>query len=305
MASYVVTADDREWFARCRRAWNLGALARRGLEAPRTPSPRRRLEQAVRDALAVHYFPGMWEWDRAIVRPLVLAAAERSGGTRRAAVVLDAFAAWARPVDTFTPLRVEADVDVRVPDPGQPERDLAAPDGAPVIYRDRLPLVVVDPEERTWVGLHRIVDSFAERDELALDERAVMACWAWEQTELATGVEGVVYTEVRLDPLAFRRTAVPHSRVEKAAAAFRLGRAVEEMLDPELPVEPTPAWAHCSVCAFRAPCIAMNCGYDAVPLLAPFRRRPADELEEGRLGGVSWGLGRGAAPPHFRTSSPR
>ena len=53
--SFVVTAEDREWYARCRRAWNLGALARRGLESPDAPSPRRRVERALRDGLAVHY----------------------------------------------------------------------------------------------------------------------------------------------------------------------------------------------------------------------------------------------------------
>ena len=65
-------------------------------------------------------------------------------------------------------------------------------------------------------------------------------------------------------------------------------------------VDPTPAWAHCRVCGIRAPCIAMNRGDDVAGMLArEYRARPPDELEEGRLGGVSWGMGRGAAPPRL------
>jgi hypothetical protein len=44
----------------------------------------------------------------------------------------------------------------------------------------------------------------------------------------------------------------------------------------------------------------LNRGEDASDLLAEcYRERPPDQLEEGRLGGISWGMGRGAAPPHF------
>ena|GEM_PF-5437789 len=36
------------------------------------------LDRAVRDGLAVYYFPGRWEWDRAVVRPLAFAALEKT-----------------------------------------------------------------------------------------------------------------------------------------------------------------------------------------------------------------------------------
>ena len=48
MAQYVVTADDRSWFGRCRRAWDLGAVARRSLEPVVTPVPER-TERAIRE----------------------------------------------------------------------------------------------------------------------------------------------------------------------------------------------------------------------------------------------------------------
>jgi hypothetical protein len=64
--AYRFTPADRAAFKRCRRQWDFGARERRNLEpaeAAGTPG----LEQAVRDALAVYYFPGMWDWQRSEV----------------------------------------------------------------------------------------------------------------------------------------------------------------------------------------------------------------------------------------------
>jgi hypothetical protein len=257
------------------------------------------MERSVRDALAVHYFPGMWTWDRRVVAPLVRAAYERGGGSGEGVTLVDAFLEWAPAHDRFTPLRTEADIDVFVPHPERPETNLAARDGAPVRYRDRVALVVLDDDDRCWIGTHRLVTEFASDDELRLDERELTACWAWEQDHLGMHVSGTQYTELRVAPPAIRRTVVARSATEQAHAARRLGLQVRAMVDAD-EVEPTPQWAHCRACAFRAPCIAMNRGDDPAPLLArDYRSRPADRLEEGRLGGVSWGMGRGAAPPRF------
>jgi hypothetical protein len=295
---FVVTADDREWFARCRRAWDLGALARRSLE-PAAPRPRRSTAQGARDALAVHYFPGMWTWDRGVVDPLVRAAYERGGGGAEGMPLVDTFLEWAPAHDRFTPVRTEADIEVFVPHPERPETNLATRDGSPVRYRDRAALVVVDEDERCWIGAHRLVVEFASDDELRLDEREVTACWAWQQDHLGMHVSGTLYTELRVEPPAIRRTVVARSRTEQERAARRLALQVRAMVEVDA-VEPTPRWEHCRACAFRAPCIAMNRGDDPSALFArDYRPRPADQLEEGRLGGVSWGMGRGAAPPRF------
>jgi hypothetical protein len=297
--SYVVTAADREWFARCHRAWDFSALGRRALE-PVGPQPAQDpLTSAIAAALAVHYFPGMWLWSRDIVERLVVAAYERSGGPEEGRGVLAAFQRWSPTVDGFTPVRVEADVDVSVPDPTRPGHDLATPHGDRVRYRDRVALVLIDDDERVWLGDHRLVDDFADPDDLVLDERLVTACWAWEQVELHAPVAGVQLTELRRDGRC-RRTVIAHTTTEKRSAAGRLGRAVLAMLDPRLALDPTPSWAHCASCTFRAPCLALNRGEDAELLLAAgYRRRPPDVLEEGRLGGTTWGMGRGAAPPHL------
>jgi hypothetical protein len=299
VANFVVTADDRDWFARCRRAWDLGARARRSLE-PAGPTPTPTLERAVRDALAVHYFPGMWTWDRSVVEPLVRAAFGRGGGGPAGRELIDAFLDWAPHHDRFTPLRTESDIEVNVPDPDRPDADLASFDGSAVRYRDRVALVLIDEDERYWIGEHRLVSDFSTDDELRLDERAVTGCWAWEQDHLGMHISGTQYTELRVEPIAFRRTVIARSRAEQHGAARRLGFQARAMAGASPTVEPTPAWAHCRECAFRAPCIAMNRGDDASGLLARnYRSRPPDDLEEGRLGGVSWGLGRGAAPPRF------
>ncbi len=100
------------------------------------------MDQALRAALAVHYFPGMWSWSRSIVDPLVVAAYEREGGPPVGRDLLARFQRWSEPVDRFTPVRVEADLDVPVPDPSRPGHDLSTPSGQRVRYRDRLPLVL-------------------------------------------------------------------------------------------------------------------------------------------------------------------
>jgi hypothetical protein len=300
VAQYVVTPEDRAWFERCRRAWDLGALGRQGLELATPAVEPAGAVPALRDALAVHYFPGMWAWERSIVEPLVLAAFDRRHGPDRARSVLERFQQWALDHDLFTPLRVEVDVDVRVPDPTRADEELVARRGRAVHYRDRIDAVVADDDDRHWIGQHRVVAAFAPEDELVLDERGVLACWAWERFQLAETVEGTMYTELQLDPPAFRRTTIARTRAEKDDAAARLGWAVLEMLHPDLVIQPTPAWTHCATCAFRTPCIAMNRGGPAEALLrVGYRERPPDVLEEGRLGGVSWGLGRGAAPPRL------
>jgi len=71
------------------------------------------------------------------------------------------------------------------------------------------------------------------------------------------------------------------------------------MTDDGLALFPHPTRANCSQCDFRAPCIAMNEGADADALLDAGYRERGPDLVEGRLGGVSWSMNRGAAPPRF------
>src|SRR2546423_2785109 len=139
--SEIIRAYERTAFKRCRRAWDFGSRSRQNYE-PLVPAKAFDLEQAVHDALALWYFPGMWEWDRTLVRGFALEGFHKS--MRRQ---LDAYAAvadvseaqdeewqaqvgagvrlleryfvWAPPVDAFPPGRVGADFPANVPAPAE------------------------------------------------------------------------------------------------------------------------------------------------------------------------------------------
>ena len=179
----------------------------------------------------MHYFPGMWSWDRSIVRPLVLKAAGEP------AAFVERYVDWAERVDDFEPLRVEFDYDARVPDPSG-DGDVAAPDGRPVHYVGRVNALVIDTDRAHWLLIHR-VGPWSSPEVLQLDEEAVTAAWAWEHTFLDAKIHGALYNELTLDA-RFRRTRVRFSRDAIALAGEQLARETAEMLDPELAVYPTP-----------------------------------------------------------------
>jgi hypothetical protein len=303
----VITAADRQEFKRCRRAWDFGSRLRQGWEPDSDGAPVDRAA-AVRAALAIWYFPGMWEWGREIVRPLALEAHRRvaagwpAGYDKVAAAgeeLLGRYFDWAPEVDVFTPLRVETDVEVSIPDPTDPRRDLAGADGAAVHFADRVDLVVVDPFNAYWLVQHRLVDAWAAADALALDEVGAACCWAWGRSYLGMDIAGVIYNELRTDG-QFRRTQVPRGLAELERVRHKVGSEAFDMTRAGVAVYPSPSWDICSACAFRPPCMALNTGADAEAVLdAGYRRRPPAEVQEGRLGGATWSMGRGAAPPKF------
>lgn len=308
----VITAADRRAFKRCRRAWDFGSRLRQDWE-PDVELTELDAGDAVRAALAVWYFPGMWEWGRAIVRPLALEAYRRvvagwpaghEGIAGEGEALLGRYFEWAPEVDLFTPLRVETDVEVRVPDPTDPRRDLAAGDGAAVHYSDRVDLVVVDAFNTYWLVDHRIGDGWAPTDALVLDEAGAACCWAWGRSYLGMDIAGVIYNELRTDGDAadetFRRTPVRRGLAELEQARHKLGCEARDMTSTGLAVYPAPGWDVCSACMYRPPCIALDAGADAEALLETgYRRRPPVLVQEGRLGGATWSMGRGAAPPKF------
>jgi hypothetical protein len=137
--AYRFTPADREAFKRCRRQWDLGATERQHLE-PAEAAAAPDLELAVRDALAVYYFPGMWDWQRSVVLPLVLQGLARSLGDPAAAggelaagrALLERYFDWAPGVDRFSPVQVETRFEVNLPDPGGGDRELVLADGRPI-----------------------------------------------------------------------------------------------------------------------------------------------------------------------------
>ncbi len=164
------------------------------------------LSAAFKDALAVYYYPGTWDWQHQLKQSLVHKAMQRSlekaGALDHLAAgttFLDTYDAWAATVDDFAPVKIEHDVQALVPDPADPERGLLTPDGSGVMYTCRVDLLAVDGADEYWVVRHQIVDDWRPVQELLLDEEAAAACWAWEQDYMGMEIAGTIHNEIRID----------------------------------------------------------------------------------------------------------
>jgi hypothetical protein len=166
----------------------------------------------MRDALAVYYFPGMWDWERSIVLPLVRTALRDSFERQRVAgapvdparaaeagALLERYVEWAPEVDGYSPLRVEAEFEVDVLVTGSAEVGLVADDGSPIRYAGRVDAVVTDRSDAPWLVQHRVVSGEPPADaDLLRDEELLAACWAWEQFYQGMEVAGTVHNELRI-----------------------------------------------------------------------------------------------------------
>ncbi len=354
---FRIDPEQRARFKRCRRQWDFASPNRRGLEPVDTAG--RALPAALKDALAVYYYPGTWDWQHDLKHSLVHKAVERSlneagaGALIEAATaLLDCYDAWASTIDDFAPVKIDHDVAGLITDPAAPERGLLTPNGSGVVYACRVDLLAVDAADEYWVVRHQIVDDWQQPDALVRDEEAIAACWAWEQDYMGMEIVGTIHNEVRIDgPLdlparaaaegherqavaqhegsgggrsipqhqrvsalasrvdvasrvdqhtagPMRRTHIRRTRQEIAAVGGQL--AVEALdMASEPAIYPSPA-AHCSVCEFAAPCLALFEGADPESVLqARFRQRPVSARPKPRLGQATWGFGRGAAPPKW------
>jgi hypothetical protein len=371
----LLSHEERVAFKRCRRAWDYGARGRRNLEAIATvelPDP----DRVLRDALAVYYFPGMWDWSRAVVLPLVGQALDKSLAKQTARLgpdvppgvdaltattrqLLGAYMDWAPEVDRFSPVLVEVDYQADISDPDEPEEGLFTPAGEHLRYQGRVDLLAVDEHDAYWIVRHHVVKEWTPLDALLRDEETVTACWAWERFYIGMEIAGTVHNEMRLParPLSgdkerpaaepggrrggiaqhegsgggrsipqhrrlyaraaepiepeqvvhetgpyFRRTWIRRSRHEVAHAGRQVAREAGEIFAPEVAVYPSPSEAACGRCPFSAPCLALYEGripQASAILASSYRARSQDQLEEGRLGGVTWSVGRGAAPQRF------
>jgi hypothetical protein len=220
---YRISPDDRARFKRCRRQWDFASPHRRGLEPVAVTAPA--LPPALKDALAVYYYPGTWDWPHELKQSLVHKAAKRSldeadagHGLPTATALLDAYDAWASTIDDFAPVKVEHDVQGLLPDPHDPEQGLQTTDGSAVIYACRIDLLAVDAADEYWVVCHRIVDDWQDLEMLIRDEAAVAQCWAWEQEYLGMEISGTIHNELRLTgPLDLPPSdRVPASRVRQS-----------------------------------------------------------------------------------------
>ncbi|MFN2517454.1 MAG: hypothetical protein ABR604_00215 [Jatrophihabitantaceae bacterium] len=206
---YRVSARERAAFKRCRRQWDFGSIERQNLQAADPPTVD--LNRAVRDALAVYYYPGMWDWESHIVLPLVRKAFMRAIAAAPPSVqrttdldlgtdLLERYFTWAPSIDDFGPLKIETDVESLVPDISRPDQGLLAGDGRRVLYTERVALLAVDAADENWVVVHQVVPEWQDLESLLLDEAAVAACWAWEQTYLGMNIAGTIHNEILQSP---------------------------------------------------------------------------------------------------------
>jgi hypothetical protein len=180
------------------------------------------VERAVKDALAIYYFPGMWDWPRAVVLPLVTKGFERSmleqrnrsplggplsppeeqrwrkglGDGRR---LLDEYVTWAPSADRFGPVLVESEFVAPVASPVSDTDGLVTEAGDAVHYHGRIDGLVVDQFDAYWILRHRVVDRWTPIEQLRLDEESVAACWAWENFYLGMTITGTIDNEVRFE----------------------------------------------------------------------------------------------------------
>ena len=87
MVDYRITAEERTRFKRCRRQWDFASPHRRNLRSSGVVEPP--LLAALKDALAVYYYPGTWDWQHEVTQPLVHKALERSARAGNDVVLID------------------------------------------------------------------------------------------------------------------------------------------------------------------------------------------------------------------------
>jgi hypothetical protein len=199
---YRITAEDRAAFKRCRRQWDFASSRRRGLE-PAEPPESTSVSTAFKEALAVYYYPGTWDWQHQLKQSLVHKALQRAlrntDEIATATMLVDRYDEWAETVDDFAPVKIDHDVSALVRDPADPEQGLLTPDGTGVTYTCRVDLAAVDAADEYWMVGHRIVDDWSTVGELLFDEEMTAACWAWEQDYIGMEIAGTIHNEIRLD----------------------------------------------------------------------------------------------------------
>ena len=321
----TVTEAERASFLRSGRPWDVAAgmrpnirqNMRQNLEPANRPAAPD-LDRAIRDALAVYYFPGMWDWDNGVRLPLVGQELDRTltGEARdEARALLERYIRWAPNVDRFAPVLVETDFEATVLDPDGAAVVTAG--GEPIRYRGRIDLMAVDQHDAYWIVRHRLVDGdWPATEELIKDEEALAACWAWEQFYLGMAVTGTIYNELsrtcgRSRPWlrlgAARRAVRQHEPSGGGRSIPQHRRMYARAREPARvkPVEQRTGqgfrrtWRRHTAGDVAAAGLRLGADVAEMARSDGFWPRPADNQEEGRLGGRSWSMGRGAAPPRF------
>jgi hypothetical protein len=231
----IFTAADRRTFKQCRRAWDFGSGVRRNLEPIVSMEPLN-VDRSIRDALAVYYFPGMWDWSRAVVVPLVAQALDKAVASERerlgpelprsfetraeaARQLLDAYMEWSPTVERLAPVLVEVDYWADVPDPEREDSALCTSSGQAIRYQGRVDLLAVDEHDAYWIVRHRVVNEWTSLETLMRDEEALAACWAWGRYYIGMEISGTIHNEMCLPTHVVPDGGALHCAAENAGGA--------------------------------------------------------------------------------------
>ena len=289
------------------------AATERGISAPvpaRTCSPwSRRPTDPGRGrrslaALAVHYFPGMWTWDRSIVEPAGRGGLRPSRRARRRAAAagrLPALGPDGRRVHARS--GCSSTSTSPSPTPPSPTATSCADGGERVRYRDRVHLALLDDEdERCWLMSIAWSTTSPTATSSCSTSAGCSPAGRGSETELALPVAGMQYTELRVDPPGPEADGGPalahgHRRRRRAARPHGARHARRRRRSPTRRRRGPTAGA----AAFRNPCVR-HAARRGCRRAAGHRLRAADRPTTSRRvasAGVSWGMGRGAAPRRF------
>ncbi|HEX3425991.1 MAG TPA: hypothetical protein VHT30_07660 [Acidimicrobiales bacterium] len=218
----IVRPKELREYRRCRREWDLGSQIRRRY-APKLPSMDSVFDKAIRDALAVYYFPAMDDWNRAIVRPLTIKGFDRSMTEGRTAhdkwapltpeeeqeyedkvllgqVMLNNYFVWAAALDDFDSIFADHDIWAPIPNPDDPQHDLGTLDGRPMRYMGRMDQLICDPDDELWIVEHRVVrGDWTPNEELIDDDVMRSHCWHTQIAYPQMLIAGTVTNELRVD----------------------------------------------------------------------------------------------------------
>lgn len=220
--TFIIRPRELRKFQRCRRQWDFSSQVRRRY-ALKLPSVEWAFEKAIRDALAVYYFPAMDDWNRAIVRPLTVKGFDRSMQESRTAyekiepftaaeeqayaghleighAMLANYFVWAAALDDFDSIFADHDIWAPIPDPDQPICDLGTMDGRPIRYMGRMDQLIADPDDELWVVDHRVVrGDWTPNQELIDDEVLRSHCWHTQIAYPQMLIAGTITNELRVD----------------------------------------------------------------------------------------------------------
>lgn len=253
----VIRADELETFGQCRRAWDLGSLSRQRW-ASTAPFD---FLRAVREALAVYYFPAMDDWPRAIPRQLAMKGFVRSMHESRATgeavadmaeaqaqvrsfeehlevgkAMLANYFAWAgAEMDDFDSILADYEIWTPVPDPDQPGTEIGLAGSRPVRYLGLIDQLIGDTDDEFWIVQHRVVsDGWADNAELLADDLSIGHCWAMQVSYPQMLISGTIINELRTDgQLEVEPPAEIVERDQRNAEGGRHPNVLRSPLTPE------------------------------------------------------------------------